>query len=249
MNFLTKHGKAFYYAYGILIGVVIILGVFYASQYYDVRVAYSIVDGKPDITSDTADNLNIANNYLYSYFSNGNANGLVAATGFSTNFNDYAMTVYDFQKSLSSVNDLIISFGVASLVVFALLLVLSNHNRRIYYKSNLIGGIILPLVVVVLFTVLLVKNFEIMGMFNNNLKLFDIVNVLMGTNRIENSKLNYEGLSALFNLNSLTFVLYTLLFVIVIAYSVFMAIYAFLKYKATAEERAEIEKKAVAHND
>ena len=41
----------------------------------------------------------------------------------------------------------------------------------------------------------------------------------------------------------------SLLFIIVIAYSIFMAIYAVLKYKATAEERAEIIKKAVANND
>ena len=42
MNFLTKHSKAFYYAYGILIAVLIIAGLFYASQYCDVRVLYSI---------------------------------------------------------------------------------------------------------------------------------------------------------------------------------------------------------------
>ena len=172
-----------------------------------------------------------------------------AATGFTTNYDNYKMIVYNFQTSLSTLNNMIVLFSVISLIAFALLLVLSNHNRNIYYKSNLIGGIILPLVVVVLFVVLLVYNFSVMKQFDDNATLFNIVAKLMGSNRIDYSDFKYSDLSNLFNINNLTFILFTILFIIVIAYSLFMAVYAYLKYKATSEMRAEVEKKAVANND
>ena len=249
MNFLTKHSKAFYYAYGILIGVLIIAGVFYASQYYDIRVMYSFDDNGLSIISGSADSLNRTNSSLFDYFAQGNSNGLVAATGFSTNFSDYSMKVYNFQNSLSDVNNLIIWFGVASLVCFALLLVLSNHSRRIYYKSNVVGGILLPLVVAVLSIVLVVRNLSVMGDFSENQTLYNVVSLLQSDKSIEYSQKGYNDLVPLFHCNNLTFVLFTVLFIIVIGYSIFMAVYALLKYKATAEERAEIEKKAVANND
>jgi hypothetical protein len=223
----------------------IIAGLFYASQYYNVRLLYSVSGGNVEILSGTSDTLNRSNEYVFKYFSEGKA------TGFSTNFDDYKMIVYNFQVQLSKVNDLIIYLGVACLVCFALLLVLSNHNRRIYYKSNLFGGVLLPLVVVVLNVILLAQNFSVMTKFNEgqNFELFNLVSLLQGDSQIVYSQKEYSVLQSNFTCDNLTFILFTVLFVIVIAYSVFMAIYAVLKYKATAEERAEIVKKAVANND
>ena len=250
MNFLTKHSKAFYYAYGILIGALIILGVFYASQYYNIRVLYAFdANGQLSILSTTTDKLNRTNSYLFDYFTNGNSNGLVAATGFSTDFSVYAKTVYDFQVLLSDVNNLIIYMGCGMLVCFALLLVLSNHNRRIYYLSNVIGGVLLPLIVIVLAVVLLVRNMVVIADFELNKTLFNIVNLLQGDSQISFYQQNYSALEAAFNCNTLSLTLFSVLFIVVIAYSAFMAVYAIIKFKATAEERAEIEKKAVANND
>ncbi|MCR5112904.1 MAG: hypothetical protein K6A63_03080 [Acholeplasmatales bacterium] len=256
MNFLTKHSKAFYYAYGILIAVVIIAGLFYASQYADIRVLFSVSGDSVSITKDTTDTLNRTNKYVYEYFeniANGDPYGF-AVSGFSSTFGSYAegtyaAAVYDFQVKLSNVNSLIINLGLCALVCFALLLVLSNHSRRIYYKSNLIGGILLPVFVIVLMIVLMAQNLSVMGMFNDNKELFNIVSLLQGPTQIAASQTSYAGLQAQYSCTTFTFILFTILFIIVIAYSVFMAVYAYLKYKATAEERAEIEKKAVANND
>lgn len=249
MNFLTKNSKFFYLTYGILIGLTIILGVVFASQYYDIRVTYTGSGDSLQIINTTSDSLGYDNFYVFKYFAAGDTNGMKAATGFTTNYDNYKMIVYNFQTSLSTLNNMIVLFSVISLIAFALLLVLSNHNRNIYYKSNLIGGIILPLVVVVLFVVLLVYNFSVMKQFDDNATLFNIVAKLMGSNRIDYSDFKYSDLSNLFNINNLTFILFTILFIIVIAYSLFMAVYAYLKYKATSEMRAEVEKKAVANND
>lgn len=249
MNFLTKHSKAFYYAYGILIAVLIVAGVFYASQYCDVRVFYALnAAGAVEILPTTADNLNRSNTYVFEYFEKAGENGFSAA-GLGSDFTKYANTVYNFQVQLSKVNDLIVILGFVSLICFALLLVLSNHNRRIYYKSNLYGGIFFPLVVVVLNIILLVQNFNVMGVFNENATLFNVVSLLQGDGKVTNSQTDYATLKDAFTCTSATFVIFMILFIIVIAYSVFMAVYAVLKYKATAEERAEIEKKAVANND
>ena len=247
MNFLTKHSKAFYYAYGILIAVLIVAGLFYASQYCDVRVLYSITNDGVVIEPNTADNLNRTNSYVYDYFASTQYG--FSASGLNSNFATYAMSVYDFQVALSNVNDLIVILGLVSLICFALLLVLSNHSRRIYYKSNLFGGILLPLVVVILNIFLLAKNLEVMGVFEANSVLFNVVALMQGDSKIRNSQTQYAELQSKFACNSSTFIIFTFLFIIVIAYSVFMIVYAFLKYKATAEERAEIEKKAVANND
>lgn len=249
MNFLTKNSKFFYLIYGILIGLTIILGVIFASQYYDVRVTFTGSGETLKIINTTSDSLGYDNFYVFKYFAAGATNGLTSATGFAPDYDNYKMIVYDFQTNLSSLNNMIILFSVFGLIAFALLLVLSNHNRNIYYKSNLIGGILLPLIVVVLFVVLLVKNLSVMKQFDDNVVLFNIVAKLMGTNRIDYSDYNYSELSNFFDINNLTFILFTILFVIVIAYSLFMAVYAYLKYKGTSEMRAEVEKKAVANND
>ena len=251
MNFLTKNSKAFYYAYGILIAVMIIAGLFYASQYCDVRVFYSLVGDNVEILPTTADNLNRSNSYVFEYFgkiNSGDPYGF-AASGFNADFSQYARTVYDFQVALSSLNTLIVVLGLVSLICFALLLVLSNHSRRIYYVSNLVGGILLPLAVVVCTVILFVQNLNVMGVFNKNQELFNIVSLLQGDSKIGNSQTAYTVLQQNYTCNSLTFVMFMILFIIVIVYSVFMMIYAYLKYKSTAEERAEIVKKAVANND
>ncbi len=245
MNFLTKHSKAIYYIYGILIAVMIFAGLFYASQYCDVRVLYSLSGDSVEILPGTADNLNRSNRYVFEYFAAGNLSSL----GFSSNFDDYSHIVYDFQILLSHVNDLIIILGLVSLICFAGLLVLSNHSRRIYYKSNLVGGAILPLIVAILTIILLVNNLSVMGVFNENYDLFNFVSLLQGDNQIYNSQMASSELINNFTCNSTTFALFMILFIIVIAYSIFLIAYACIKYKATAEERAEILKKAVGNND
>ena len=55
MNFLTKNSKFFYLTYGILIGLTIILGVVFASQYYDIRVTYTGSGDSLQIINTTSD--------------------------------------------------------------------------------------------------------------------------------------------------------------------------------------------------
>ena len=253
MKFLTNHSKIIYYIFGIIVAVTLLLGLFYATAYADVHVYYN---PGPDGTvlfgaSAGGPVTGSTNNALYSFFSStkqtSNAD-FVALYG--TSFEPHAQKVFDFQVLLSKTNTNYIIFELVSLICFALLLVLANHSRRVYYKSNLIGGVLLPLIILTLNVVLLVSNLNVMGVFNQNEELFNMTAVLQrSSTSIYASQQDYSYIKTQFDVTSLSFTLYSVLFILVIIVSVFMAIYAVLKYKATAKDREEILKKAVQKND
>ena len=159
--------------------------------------------------------------------------------------------LYNFRTQLDSYNDLILIAGLVSAIMFALLLVISNHNRRIYYKSNLIGGILLPGVNVIFAIVLIINAISLMGKMSDpfNNALYNMVNVYGNkSNTLLSQKIgsdevgvrNFTNAISQFNVNNTTLVIYTALFAVVAAYNVFLIIYAFMKYKATAKERNEV---------
>ena len=253
MKFLTNHSKFIYLAFGVVVGVAILLGLLYATAYADVHVYYNpTVSGGVEFGSTAGGPLTGSSNVnLYDFFSSAKQAAdpqFVAAYG--TSFEPHAKTVYDFQVLLSKTNTNILVFEVISLVCFALLLVLANHSRRVYYKSNLIGGVVLPLVVIVLNIVLLVSNLNVMGAFEQHKELFNITAVLQNSSTgIYASQQDYTYMKGQMNITSLSFILYTVLFVVVILVSIFVLVYAILKYKYTAKDREEILKKAVQKND
>jgi len=159
--------------------------------------------------------------------------------------------LYNFRTQLDSYNDMILIFGLVSAIMFALLLVISNHNRRIYYKSNLIGGILLPGVNVIFAIVLIINAISLMGKISDpfNNALYNMVNVYGNkSNTLLSQKVgsdevgvrNFTKAISQFNVNNTTLVIYTALFAVVAAYNVFLIVYAIMKYKATAKERNEV---------
>ena len=279
MNFLTKNSKIVYMTYGILIAVVFLAALFFMTNYTHVHVYYTLNESGSlaDFVRDTETSIGFSNKNLFDYFTKyagvnvvDSTNGTILVNGEawaqanqatqaaflakfpqSANFATvYAPIIYDFQVAMSEFNDLIITFAIVAITCFALLLVFANHSRRIYYKSNLYSGIVLPLIVVVFGIIMIVKNLGLMGVFNDNFDLFNVTAVLQDPNL---SSLAYQKdfnyISSLYSCNSTTFIVYTAIFAIIIIYSLFLVVYAVLKYKATAEERAEIIKKAVVEND
>lgn len=276
MKFLTKNSKILYMAYGILIAFMFLAALYFMTNYTHVHVYYILENGKPIFDRTIESSLGYTNKNLFDYFSKyagmiiADSDGVVLVDGakwleansgtqsaFITAFPDaakfdsvYAPLIFDFQESMSAYNDLIITFGIVGICTFALLLVFANHSRRIYYKSNLVAGIILPLVTVVFSIVMIVKCLDLMAVFNDNYELFNAVSVLQDPSH---SALAYQKdfsyVQSLYSCNSTTFIVFTVLFIVIIIYSLFMSFYAFLKYNATKEERMEIIKKAVVEND
>ena len=250
MKFLTNHSKFIYLAFGIVIAVSLLLGLFYATAYADIHVYYTFSDAGVQFGSSAQGPItNTSNKYLYDFFQNQAADATFVSK-YGTDFGPFAKTVFDFQQLLSSVNTNIVTFELIGVICFAVLLILANHTRRVYYKSNLIGGILLPLVVVVLNVILIIQNLGVAAKFNENYELFNMTAILQNSSTgIIASQQNFAYLQDRFNINSVSFTLYTVLFIVVIAVSIFVAIYAVLKYKATAKDREEILKKAVQKND
>ena len=161
-----------------------------------------------------------------------------------------------FRAKLDNFNTLILWYGIISLIMFAGLLILSNHNRRIYYIGNIVGGVLLPLVNIVLVLVLVIQAFGLMANISdpNNNALYNVVsamqnptlgsqNVGIAASQATNVKQINNIINA-FNVNTTTIVMYLIFFVITAAYNVFLIIFAIMKYKATAKERNEVLEKA-----
>ena len=247
MKFLTKHAKFIYILFGVLIGAMIIASCFYATEYAHIHVFYSLENGKQVVTStDENSVVSLSNNFLFKFFEDGNA------TGYGSAFTEeYSQWVLNFQNELNKFNSAFVAWEFVALVCFAFLFVLSNHSRRIYYKSNLIGGILIPLVVVIINIVLMLQNLAVMGIFNSHSEFYNIVSVLQDpTKNVDASKqTSLDAIRHLFSCDTSTFILFTVFFIVIIAYAVFCAIFAILKYKATAEERNKILEKVVTNND
>ncbi|MCR5112983.1 MAG: hypothetical protein K6A63_03480 [Acholeplasmatales bacterium] len=171
-------------------------------------------------------------------------------------FDSYKKQVYDFQIELNDVNNLILWFGVISLIGVAFLYFFSNNSRRIYYKSNIIISAIYTIVMVVFGVVLIVNTLSAMSHFSADSDLYNYVYVM------QNSDINIEifrdilgssnpSMSAVkeyFSCNVATFIGYLVFFIFTIVYVVFVFILSLLKFKDTAERRHELEK-VVAAND
>lgn len=246
-KFLTSKAKYFYFAFGILMFVTLIASLFYMSQYAHIHVYYvQSPTGSHVIARDTEDALGNTNQLMWDFFEE------TSDTTFAKDFNQYKEIVFDYQQSMSSFNNIILYYALTGIVCFAILLVLSNHNRRIYYKSNLYGGIILPGIVSIFSIVMIIMNTMLMGTFNNNFELFNRVSVLQNPDtKVDASKQinNIQYLKDLYSCDSTTYIIYDVLFLLVCLYSIFLIATAIIKYKATGKERKEIIEKVVMSND
>ena len=198
-------------------------------------------------------------NYVHLVKSIDTSNPYLPKTVYSFN-NEIFTNLYNFRRSLDSFNDGILWYGLVIAIVFAALLILSNHNRRIYYKANLIGGIVLPLVNVVFGVVLIFQAISLMANisdpFNNALYNYVSVygnkantSIAQMINNDEVGVKNFKQAISQFNINNITLIVYVALFALVIAYNVFLMIYAVLKYNATAQERKEVLQRAEMAGD
>jgi hypothetical protein len=168
---------------------------------------------------------------------------------------DSLLNIKDFKASLDSYNNTIIVFSIVSLICFAGLLTIGNGTRNIYYKSNLIGGLLLSLVIVVFAVVMIINSFNLMSKIKENYELYNIVSVLQNA---ENSLYSHkvkstetikyaQYLTAIkdnFSVNSTTLVAYDVIFGVVAGYAVFLMIGTVVKYNGCAERRKQIIKNA-----
>ena len=269
-NFLSKNAKLIYLLCGVLSLLTLILSVAFMTQYRNIRVNYTIttnqVTGEQKIVIGPTETMNGANQMaLFTFFTRLGTGSLDELDAYkqhpelqevrqkyldgATLTEESKLLVYNYKSKLDNYNNMIVLFSALSLVSFALMFVFSNQSRKIYYKSNLIAGVVLPGIIIAFNLILIIMSFGLMAELNEHYIFYNIVSVLQSPNNYllanaavtaETNNKNLNEIFNLFNCNSLSFVLYDILFAIVLLYNAFLIVFAVLKYKWTAQRRAEV---------
>lgn len=271
-NFFKKNAKLLLIIYGVILFATLISGLFYMTNLANVHVYYTNTDKGPTFSADdTITSTEMANYDLFYYFSYKNPD-LPGKIGFTTDPNGlsidesldtpskyfsesgYAQIVYDFQMAMSNYNTQIIIYAFIALICFAILLVFSNHSRKIYYKSNLCAGILVPVAIIIYTVIMMIQNFTLLGTFNEHFDLFRIVSVLQDSaisSAAKNKMINsYQSvLDNSQNFGASCYYIQTIFFAIIIVYSLFVIGYTIFRYKDSAQRRNEIIERAVQDND
>jgi hypothetical protein len=241
-------------------GAIIISALPFKTQYSNIYV--NVATSIEDATGDTQ-NASIGTDQapLFNLFERTTASGFVDNNGveFKHDFNEYKVQVYNFQKDLNTVNDLILWYGILALIGVAFLYIFSNNTRNVYYIGNVVVSALFTLFMVIFGIVVLINNISVMSDFTANSNLYNIVSVMQNTT-YANAAYQYavpDSASATasvqylfdnFDCNVVTFIVYDVIIVAVLAYSVFLFILSMSKFSATKERRQELEK-VVALND
>ena len=239
-KFLSNHSKIFFIIFLVLGFALVISAMVYATEYTNAHIFYQVLNGKIDFAEDYAnDTINsFSNKFLYAGFK-------TAGTPMTY---DTALSIYNFQKALSSVNSFILITGIVMMVCAAALFLVSNHSRSVYYKSNLIVGVAAPSISIIFCIIAMIRNFLLMGQFNTDYVLLNRTAVLQNMYKQVAASQRTDMLEDLYECSSATFIIFGIIFIILIAYSAFMIFYSVFKYKATSERRNEIIERAVQMN-
>ena len=241
-NLFKNKIKLLYFGFGVLMFITLIASVMYMTNYAYIHVYYSLdqYTGAVVINAATPKPVTLeTNQLLFDYI----------AENTNINIDTFKFDVYNFQVAMSDLNSFFITFCVIGLIAFAALLICANHSRRVYYKSNIVCGILAPLVTIVFAVICLIRNISLMGVFNANFENFNMVSMIQ--NPVNIPQVIAKGKEFVTSdqpCNSLTFILFAILFAIIIIYSLVLIVVAIKKYNDTKELREEIIRRAVENN-
>lgn len=260
-KFLKSKAKLITLIYLVIVSLIFLYAVTFMTKYAHIHVFYGINGSAIEFKNTSTLTINQqSNSALFRYFQNINSsNPLYSLLGGSTGSNAFvtsglAQKVYDFQMDMNKFNDQLIVYGCVSVVLLICMFVASNHNRKIYYKSNLIIGVAVPAGITIYTIIMLVKELSLLKRFNENSKLFRTVSYLQNGNysvKEKNQSVNdwKMVMDKTKDVNNLTFILGIVLFIVIIIYSVFMIVYTFYRFKECSKRRAEIIERAAKAND
>lgn len=262
LNFLKNKAKFIFIIYLIVLFCTLLFGTFYSTQYSNIHFAYSFTGDTVEINSSSRfSELGKSNSDVWNYFSNATdkieeLDSLYGRTNRESNFENSGkkFDIYNFQISLSSFNSKIILFTFISIICVAILFVFGNHSRKVYYKSNLIIGILIPCVIIAFSIVLFVGNSNVMSLFSANELLFRVVGVFMdsntGTQVARQYRTDHQALlNASSSINNTSFIILDVLLIVVVLYSILVIVYTIFRYKESTNKRNEIIERAAKNND
>ncbi len=243
--------------YIIAIVVMFAFGLYFMTSFTDVHIAYSVKNDSILIERYSVfQSEKITNDNLFKYFNyatNFGDSGLKRIAFSAMPESEEAFMIYDFHEFLNGVNNYIVISSVISIALCAFFFIFSNNNRRIYYKSNAIVGVLIPLVITALFIVSIVLMISCMSKMNENIDLYRVAAATMNKSASTYVEDAYTDWNVILEnssgVNPITFIVGIILSILVIAYSAFVAIFTIRKYKLTGKEREEIISRAVTAND
>ncbi len=235
MEFLIKRSKLIHIVYGVICFILLISSVIFMTQYINVRVITTLsTSGNLDLSTE---GINV---YFTDFYSLNNLGDPTADM----------WKIYNFQQSLNNFNNLILYFGVAALVLFALLMIVGNQSRKVYYLSNLVVGVAVPSIIAILCIVLISINSGFYGKFNESKDLYCMAALLCEERKgVVYSQYKLENLEPLFNCNTLTFTLYNVLFAVILVVSLAMVAYAIYRFISSSDKRRQIIARAVSQDE
>lgn len=255
MEFLTKKSKLIHIIFGVICFTLLLSAILYMTQYANIRVlTKQSTDGVISLNGSMRTDDTTKEQYFNGDGENVNITNFWRTHKELGDVQEKMWLTYEYNKSLNQFNQLIVTFAVISLVLFAVMMIVGNQSRKVYYKSNLIVGIVAPACVAVFAIVLLAMNCSLMSRFNENYELFNYISLLMNDTGdivgIEVSKMsNLEEVKALFNCNTLTFTLYNVYFALILVSALSMIGYAVYRYITSTEKRNAILLKAVESDE
>jgi hypothetical protein len=260
----SKFNKIIYFAFGLIMAFFVLFSLYFMTRYAYIIVFYTVENGKHVYNpGSNGGGGSYKNQTLFRFFNRvfvANSEGQYAAKdgwGIDRLFadrDDFLNFIVDFRNELNSFNTALLWFGIVGLIMFAIMLIAGNHNRNVYYISNLIVGVLCSLTMIIFGFILLIKNIQLIGRFNDDAKLWQAVSIAQqkGNDSAQTIYIDayitenkpeeyYAGEN---NVNSTTLITTMIFMIISIGYSVFTLIHTIRKYLATKAHRKEILERA-----
>lgn len=249
MEQYNKHAKLKYIIFGVLGFVCIILACAYMTQYCNLILIRS-ANGAIETGTKVGD---ISTNSIWNSYVTGSgaSNVLPFLSGLSNTakFQQTAIIIYNVFSSLQTVNNLILYLGIITLVAFAVCMIFSNGSRRIFYKSNLIVGLVCPAIVIIFTVVVAILNTLAIPDISNNLELFACMDVAVAESAMAAGNYSLDTIMSKTRVSIATPIIADVIFLVLIAYCVYLMIYAVKRYKECASDRNQILAKAENANE
>ena len=235
-QFLKNHAKLISILVAAFSFLFVILACFYIMPYNDTALNFDL-----EIKKGLKESMTTGNEYLAAFFLGTEAGPKGPITA---RFSDLYQTLYQFNVSLQTANNLVLYTGVVGLVMLCVMFFCANASRKKYYRSNLISGIVCPAISIVVAVVALVMNFLPMITLSDSSK-YNIINWGALGNRV-----SYENAIALYNagdtsqfvINSTPLIIYGVCIILFIVVWALMIVYHVWRYKLTQKELNVTEK-------
>lgn len=258
----SKYNKIVFFAFGLIFAFFVLFSLYFMTRYAYIIVYYTVgADGTKSYDIESAAG-NYKNNFLFGQFwtrvFQNTGSSFAAKDGWNIdltfeNRDEFVKFIVDYRDKLNGFNTALLWYGIIGLIMFAVMLIVGNQSRNVYYISNIIAGIICTLTMIIFGIILLAKNISLLGEFSDNESFWKAVSIAQNKGNDSETSLIYrkylvnQDTESYFkgdDTNSTTLVVTMIFIIISIGYSIFTMIHTIRKYFATKAHRKEVLERA-----